>query len=643
MKMITMLACALGLAVAKLGTDAASTAQVAKDTDIMGADLDGDPDNLIATVKAEQTSTIFAIFHINLSWECAALPDRYTGAYASVHCKPGKFGAPRADGDLYEWVPDTPAVSPIVTYINSPPQLVTSCQNTFLKQMREWNGIRNYDVVTLVELRNTDPESLSNHLGIPIGLIPELVGQLVDHRIYESLTKFIFGAYRVFANYQPPGALQATFYKKSTFEDKLFVGVAFDMVKDKAKYPEARPVSALFFVDSKRLVLNIHSTHFRKQLIKHQAKLDAYFGEDMDAIANKKLTSNDVTKFNLLEFPTGLLQDLYGEWLTKKIKDALTLCQEKAKATTVSTNVYTFERGYCREEGPNALASASVLQTTDWTGWNIFAAGDFNDETMELSKFKIFGRELSIEPNKRKRTCCSDRDEKFKKIYLGTAAVSADDAAKPGECSGSTCTPLHTKANTDYMEDTCQYTPKNQLGEWLKKNPNSNAMKLSGAYQYAAGSSERSESSYPFPSDNIVSTIQSPFGIEFPTGYAENMSAVAVTLKPNPEKPDQWLTVSNEISTYNGMISDHDPIERMFIIPQAVIPQEEQAEQASSHDIGLSPWWAAFIALIVGVAAGVAAAVVVQRLGANTANTADVKEEQGVEMPTWPPKGTTTA
>lgn len=146
MMMLTMVASALGLAVAERAHRQENHAKVVQD-------------NSTALEK-------LGIFHINLGWECAALPPFGSGIYAAAHCKPGKFKETTVDG-IPEWEPDdtlkpplSPAGGPWTTISTPWKTLVSSCQNTFLHKMKKWNAAKSYDVVTIVEMANPGADGL---------------------------------------------------------------------------------------------------------------------------------------------------------------------------------------------------------------------------------------------------------------------------------------------------------------------------------------------------------------------------------------------------------------------------------------------------------------------------------------------------
>jgi len=212
----------------------------------------------------------------------------------------------------------------------------------------------------------------------------------------------------------------------------------------------------------------------------------------------------------------------------------------------------------------------------------MIVAGDFNDETMELSEFKIFDIRVSVEKEARKRTCCSDRAAAFKKVFdpnyesdrqeerktekectFSGLQVQCKDEKKEVDNKG-VLTRVHTKANMDYFIKDCGYfNTEQEIEEWLAENPTMNPMsELDGAPLYLpSGAKGGSGSDVPFPSDMILSSkAQSSTPIEFPPGYEERMSKGG----EKGYKKEACVVKGDEPCVYEGMISDHDPIQRTF-------------------------------------------------------------------------------
>jgi len=205
-------------------------------------------------------------FHINLSWECMALPPFGSGLWAATHCKAGKFVELAGKKSIPAWEPDATegqAFGP-QTWKETDKKLVTSCTHTFLLKMQKWNQ-KEYDVITMVEMANPGTKGFE-HLGRTEDTLPQLVKdageQQVDPKIYEVLSKIVLNGYKVFGNVIKSAniATQATYWNSNTLGDLTF-GLGFNTVSG-----DDRPGSALFFEETQTLVLNIHGIHFRRNL-----------------------------------------------------------------------------------------------------------------------------------------------------------------------------------------------------------------------------------------------------------------------------------------------------------------------------------------------------------------------------------------
>jgi len=81
------------------------------------------------------------VFHLNLAWECGALPPFGSGTYASFHCKPGRVSADA--GGRLSWE-ETDLGNPIepgkpLWQAGEPwASLVSSCTYNFLMKLEEW-------------------------------------------------------------------------------------------------------------------------------------------------------------------------------------------------------------------------------------------------------------------------------------------------------------------------------------------------------------------------------------------------------------------------------------------------------------------------------------------------------------------------
>eukprot|EP00930_Biecheleria_cincta_P022152 TRINITY_DN16218_c0_g2_i1.p1 TRINITY_DN16218_c0_g2~~TRINITY_DN16218_c0_g2_i1.p1 ORF type:complete len:535 (+),score=93.75 TRINITY_DN16218_c0_g2_i1:106-1710(+) len=488
----------------------------------------------------------FKIFHINLGWECAALPPFGSGKWAAAHCKPGKFtGETDADG-LPTWQEDNETKAPLAPpwTPNARPwnALVTSCQNTFLRSLSKWHASTPYDILTIDEMGNPGVRGLSEFLDRPEATLPDMVKtqQQLDPEIYGTLKNRILRDYGVFCHMVTNKVIgmQATFFRKSRLGE-VDLALGFNFLSPAGG---ERPCSALFFVSKKTLVLNIHSVHFRKTLLASDAatQFGTALGTSIEAMGREVKADFQVgtSAANMLNFGTTELQTLFGHWVTAKLTETYEQCKQSPNARL--DNI----QGYCKVGNDDAFHNIRMMQ--NWKEWKIFAAGDFNDETMELSSFPILGQAVGIDPAQRKRTCCSDRDQNFKKVMSGASVVAENDIPRDG---------LHTLANKEYMEATCKYVPEGALDRFMQEHQEINPMNVDGANQILGDGTTNTKSSYPFPSDIIVSN-QPGSAINFPSGYAQRMSTITHGYESDPGMPGGGYK--------NGMISDHDPIERFF-------------------------------------------------------------------------------
>jgi len=524
----------------------------------------------VLTAKKKSKPLPLNAFHINLSWECMALPPFGSGIYAATHCKAGKFKVepavePADTQSIPAWEPDatTQAFVPSTWQENN--KLVTSCTHTFLLKMQEWNK-KQFDVITMVEMANPGIEGFE-HLGRTNNTLPQSVKdagvQQVDPKIYEVL-KSVLKGYEVFGNVIKGAniATQATYWNPETLKDLTF-GVGFNTVS-----ADDRPGSALFFGTTQTLVLNIHGIHFRRNLnSRGPGNKDpiTVFGK----AGGKTILdmASGAEGFGLEEFNTDQLQKLYGDWLTAKISDALDDCKELYDIFDVVDDV---KQLYCQG-----------TQTTDFfedkkedgklvlkPSWKIIVAGDFNDETMELSKFKVFNVEVSVEPKDRKRTTSSDMDKDFQAAFKGSTECDLFDDRSKVEMNGVEI-PVHTTKTADYLESGGY----KGYYKWLQKNPKHNPMRLPSAPRKLQNGNKQDArdnigfTGYPFPSDMILGSANLVGGpIVFPFEYTQKMSTKGNKgYKPAPIMPG--CEGKDGAAQYaDGMISDHDPIQRTFAI-----------------------------------------------------------------------------
>jgi hypothetical protein len=373
------------------------------------------------------------VFHINLSWEGAALPPFGSGKFASFHCKPGKVTEDALNGELH-WTKNDDVANPVPpswTAQQDPwKSLVSSCTYTFLTRLMEWSS-EGYDFLTMVEMANPGVDGMA-YIGRARDTLPLDIPdkQQMDPKAYKFLSTKILKGYGVFGNVLVGRnvVIQATYWKKSTYS-KPTVAVGLNMMAS----GEGRPISALFFEGKKTLIVNVHGVHFRKTLINSPEAFGDRISQYKSADPDLDFKNGSIHAFN-----TKQLQKLYGRFVTDKIAEALKACTNGGFDVTTKT--------YCEGDVAKLTNDLSTLarQISDW---NIIVAGDINDETMELSKFRIFGIEVSVPDKQRKRTCCSDRDADFKKALAGQA----------DENDSQTGTKTHTIANLDYMVKDCGY------------------------------------------------------------------------------------------------------------------------------------------------------------------------------------------
>eukprot|EP00933_Yihiella_yeosuensis_P018535 TRINITY_DN15174_c4_g1_i1.p1 TRINITY_DN15174_c4_g1~~TRINITY_DN15174_c4_g1_i1.p1 ORF type:complete len:552 (+),score=91.34 TRINITY_DN15174_c4_g1_i1:101-1756(+) len=501
------------------------------------------------------------VFHINLSWECMSLPPFGSGKPAAVHCKPGKFHG-NAD-PIPEWRASNvqAPISPEWKQGEQPwSSLVTSCTNTFLHKMLQWKEDKKYDVITMVELANPGINGFK-YLGRTEDTLPDLGGkQQIDPKVYEILSEKVLAGYGVFGNVISGRniVVQATYWNKAVLGE-CDLALGFNLLVQ-----DGRPVSALFFEAKKTLVLNVHSAHFRKTLLSSGY---AAFGKDsqgkviieeMAKTIDPNFKGGDRAAASISAFGTDKLQDLFGKWLSYKLIEELKAC--KANPNKHHTEI----NGYCKVSDTGKALLNRIPEDWsegDWASWKIIVAGDFNDETMELSKFKVLDIEVGVKPKDRKRTCCSDRDLDFKKALKG----EEDPLDAPRFIDG---VPLHTAANTDYITSSCGYFSNGTaFDNWLKSHPDNNPMLLDSAKKVLpAGLDQNTNSLYPWPSDMILGSANiHGDAIEFPFSYAERMSTYMFHTKDYAVDPAMPGSNEPDASRYsNGMISDHDPIQRSF-------------------------------------------------------------------------------
>jgi len=394
-------------------------------------------------------------------------------------------------------------------------------------------------------LGRDDPKNLKNLNG----------QQQISPLVYKHLSKNILKEeeYGVFGNVLVDGNVvtQATYWKKSSYSS-LTVAVGLNMMHEGG----GRPISALFFASEKTLILNVHSVHFRKTLI----SAPAAFGPRIQKRISKFKTAG------MRDFSTKDLRKLYGFLLTYKIVEALKSCGVSAPNVTTGT--------YCQGEVGSLIDKPleGLAKKMRQESWTIIAGGDFNDETMELSTFKIFGITVSVADKQRKRTCCSDRDPDFKQAMTGEKDENDVHIGIP--LPNPLNTPIgHTIANLDYMvksgylhgsagsnlSDAQRASFRLELQRFIIEEQQNNPISLPGARKILADGS-RSESFSPFPSDMILSNRRGG-AIEFPPGYKQRMSQ---RTKSDLDNYKVKKAPKIKMWEYDSMISDHDPIERLI-------------------------------------------------------------------------------
>mmetsp|Transcript_109331 Transcript_109331/g.189740 ORF Transcript_109331/g.189740 Transcript_109331/m.189740 type:complete len:571 (-) Transcript_109331:25-1737(-) len=503
--------------------------------------------NVILLKLASNHAKQFKIFHINLSWECMALPPFGSGKYASAHCKAGSFSGVKTNGTVTSWAwtanPQYQSVIPPDWKEGEAPwsRLISSCSNTFLQSLATWNTDNKFDVIAMSELGNPGVAGMQ-YLGREPHTLPRVISEMKEQQMdpvfYQYLSENLLKDYGVFGNVvvRQNIVIQATYWKKSSLGYPT-IAVGVDMLQDGT----VRPVSALFFASQKLLLINVHSAHFRKTLI---GEIESFGPSMRERLKSMGKFDN---KFSLSEFTTVQLQELFGQWITRKILDGLGACKK------FGLNSFGYCSGMDESVGvafaQQVLAQEASAETGHWKAWKIIAAGDFNDETNELSQFKIF--DVLVTSGKRKRTCCSDRDTDFKKAYEGEKYEAGKDEEFYSKM---------TVANADYLVNACGYFKSMYaLKEYLMSSLN--PMQLPGAIKVLANG-EQSQSThhshYPFPSDMILSSENlKGSDMDFPLGYSQNMSSYS--------KMREQLDPLMKDGTYaSGMISDHDPIQRVF-------------------------------------------------------------------------------
>lgn len=341
-------------------------------------DSQGNAEDSVGQNQKKSPKKPLKVFHINLSWECAALPPFGSGKYTSSHqCEAGKVKVTKSKAtngkpsQITSWTWEraegtkTPIVPDLWKYGAEPvSSLLTSCSHRFLQSLTRWNKPKpnnpdEFDVLTLSELANPGIQGM-----VYLGHTPETVPkaymtkqeQQLDPAFYEILSSKILQNYGVFGNVVVKQfiVLQATYYhNKRMGEPTLAVGTNM-LAKDK---PGERPISALFFAHKKTLVLNVHGIHFRKELVSHVEN----FGPDMLALLQSmgktvQLNANGMTEYNefgMEDFPTASLREIYGSWLSHKILEAVISCPD-----TDGHNEN--EAVFCK--GTNAIAIKGVLR-----------------------------------------------------------------------------------------------------------------------------------------------------------------------------------------------------------------------------------------------------------------------------------------
>jgi len=557
-------------------------------------------------LTAKKKSKPLKAFHINLSWECMALPWFGSGIYASTHCKAGKFVGLDDKGELADKT-SIPGWQPVEEKTKTPPfgfnfatkpnpnnnpnwqetdnKLVTSCTNTFLHKMLEWNKEK-YDVITMVEMANPGEDGFK-HLGREF-TVPESVKgaaqQQVDPKIYDVLSNIVLKGYEVFGNVIKSKniATQATYWKSSSL-GKLTFGLGFNTVSG-----DDRPGSALFFAEKETLVLNIHGIHFRRNLNTNIDVFGSAGTSTMPDMASKikadnswvKLDPAQNPKFSMKEFSTDDLQKLYGDWLTAKMSYVLDECkkndeiQKRENLHHDDGFVDDDKKIYCQGTPKTDFFSEKDGKLVLKTSWKIIVAGDFNDETMELSKFKVFGVEVSVKPEDRKRTTSSDMDRDFQAAFDGEDCKAADERSKvknnpqmaaPFDTTGAMVA-VHTTKTTNYLGTGGYFPTVEDYYAWLDTEDGAphNPMKLKSALKVMTDG-EEVFSAYPFPSDMILGSAnlhESP--IEFPLEYKQKMSKGG--RKGYEEDPIMPGEHKDAAKYFDGMISDHDPIQRTFTL-----------------------------------------------------------------------------
>jgi len=458
--------------------------------------------------QVEQASSgkTLNVLHFNLCWECMSAATFGSGKITGARCKIGTLTGP----DGRKRFASTTVASA------DKKDLITSCAADMLLNMESWNTKHKFDIATFVELCSPQENNADTSKWGGFDESDESKRQC-GLGFYTGL-KTIFNGHTFVLNYQP--GQFAPIHQLTAYKDKTFSGYRTPK-RVMTSITVGRPLTALVFVKkawavnftgktagmSTLLLLNVHNIHFRKALI-NKKLIETLPGGPKDAtgmiqyakdnyksaggtcdegeLSNSLLEVDSESQFkpnlcfSVAKCPTACLQKLFGGFLEKRIRD-------EADAETKP-----------------ALEGIT----------RIIMGGDFNDETGELNSIPMFGKTVQIAQEKRKRTCCSDRDKRWIDEYV---RVTGNEY--PGDYRTLDSYPDHAKANWEYLTGQCHYGTKDEI---RRLSGSSNTVPLFGEDKAAETDVAGEHSRFPFGSDMILdSKGVTTFG--FPEGYKQDL------------------------------------------------------------------------------------------------------------------------
>jgi hypothetical protein len=446
-------------------------------------------DQLMQSQKA-QIAKDLRVLSYNLCAKCQSATAMGSGKVASIHCQPSS---------------------------TDPSQVITSCSANVLKYIQAWHQAQPLDVVTFQELCNPAVNSVEtikwggfdqskpDKAECDVALYEQMKVILDDNRPDDQQFVFVLNQQRSSESTQH----LLIGYKKSTFKDFSKPIIV------RTSVTAGRPMLALIFEKTssakreKVMILGLKNIRFRKALINPSVVLSLDGKEDPTGLltyardnyklvggrcSEESLLTDRPTCFSMDYFPTQALSKLFGGFVEKRIREAL---DDQATLDGIT---------------------------------RVIMAGDFQDETGELFDLPVFrdnvGANVRIEAHKRKRTCCSDMDERWLSEYTKWWAMTPkenkdpDDAAlqtlmSDGAWATKDSYTDHAQATWDYLQTACKYSSNKTVISSTSLYGNGYAAVNSEILSHA-----EPHSRYPFPSDLILDSAGVK-GFGFPPDYKQ--------------------------------------------------------------------------------------------------------------------------